>query len=157
MRAWIAARSWTSGDGPKTIFTYAVAWLRERDVQLPGMTTLTRLVSNVREETTQQLWRVLESLATPPQRHVLEQLLQVPAGARVSDLERWRKGPPPRGSGPAIITALERVREIMDLGFAARRLQDVVPPRRLIELSRYGMTAKASQLRRHPDARRWRR
>ncbi len=27
---WVAARSWTSGDGPKAIFLDAVAWLRER-------------------------------------------------------------------------------------------------------------------------------
>jgi len=35
----------------------------------------------------------------------------------VSDLERWRKGPP-RGSGPAIIKALDQVAEIMALGLA---------------------------------------
>jgi hypothetical protein len=29
LRAWVAARSWTSGDGPKVIFTDAVRWLRE--------------------------------------------------------------------------------------------------------------------------------
>lgn len=154
LRAWVAARSWTSGDGPKAIFTDAVAWLRERDVLLPGVTTLTRLVTNVKEETTQRLWTVLESLLTVGQRYVLDQLLEVPSGSRVSDLERWRKGPPPRGSGPTIIKALDQVHEIMSLGVAALRLQDVVPPRRLTELSRYGMTAKASQMRRHPDARR---
>jgi hypothetical protein len=36
LRAWVAARSWTSGDGPKAIFADAVGWLRERDVLLPG-------------------------------------------------------------------------------------------------------------------------
>ena len=60
----MAARSWTSGDGPKAIFTDAVRWLRERDVLLPGVTTLARLVTNVREETTQRLWKMLESLLT---------------------------------------------------------------------------------------------
>jgi Domain of unknown function (DUF4158) len=34
--AWVAARSWTSGDGPKAIFTDRVGWLRERKVLLPG-------------------------------------------------------------------------------------------------------------------------
>ncbi|MFD0884521.1 DUF4158 domain-containing protein [Streptosporangium algeriense] len=28
--AWVAARSWTSGDGPKATFTDGVGWLRER-------------------------------------------------------------------------------------------------------------------------------
>ena len=33
---WVAARSWTSGDGPKAIFLDGVAWRRERKVLLPG-------------------------------------------------------------------------------------------------------------------------
>ena len=154
LRKWVAARSWTSGDGPKAIFTDAVRWLRERDVLLPGVTTLARLVTNVREETTQRLWKMLESLLTAGQRQVLDQLLEVPPGARVSDLERWRKGPAPRGSGPSIIKALDQVAEIMGLELAALRIEDLVPPRRLADLSRYGMTAKAQQMRRHPAARR---
>jgi Domain of unknown function (DUF4158) len=44
LRARVAARSWTSGDGPKAIFGDAAGWLRERDVLLPGVSTLTRLV-----------------------------------------------------------------------------------------------------------------
>jgi hypothetical protein len=154
LRAWVAARSWTSGDGPKAIFFDAVVWLRERGVLLPGVTRLTRLVTHVKEETTQRLWKVLESLLTVGQRYMLDQLLEVAPGSRVSDLERWRKGPPPRGSGPTIIKALDQVAEIMGLEMASLRLEDLVPPRRLVELSRYGMSAKASQMRRHPDARR---
>ena len=34
LAAWIDARAWTTGDGPKAIFTDAVAWLRERGVVL---------------------------------------------------------------------------------------------------------------------------
>ena len=93
---WVAARAWTSGDGPKAIFLDAMTWLRERKVLLPGVTTLVRLVARVRDETTHRLWRVLEALLTPAQRRVLDRLPEVPAGKRVSDLERWRKGPPPR-------------------------------------------------------------
>jgi hypothetical protein len=59
-----------------------------------------------------RLWGELEGLLTPVQRRVLDRLLEVPPGSRVSDLERWRKGPPPRGSGPAIIKALDQVSEI---------------------------------------------
>ncbi|SQD97346.1 MULTISPECIES: Tn3 family transposase [unclassified Parafrankia] len=102
LRAWVAARSWTSGDGPKATFTDAVEWLRKRDVLLPGLTTLARLVAQVRDDTTRRLWGVLEGLLTVGQRYVLDQLLEVPPGSRVSDLERWRKGPAPRGSGPAM-------------------------------------------------------
>jgi uncharacterized protein DUF4158 len=150
----VAARAWTSGDGPKAIFFDAMTWLRERKVLLPGVTTLARLVARVRDDTTHRLWRVLESLLTPAQRRMLDRLLEVPPGLRVSDLERWRKGPPPRGSGPAIIQALDQVAEIQGLGLAGLGAEAVVPPRRLGELARYGMTADAWLIPRHPDDRR---
>ena len=151
---WVAARSWTSGDGPKAIFLDGMAWLRERKVLLPGVTTHARLVAKVRDDTTRRLWGVLEGLLTTGQRYVLDQLLEVPPGARVSDLERWRKGPPPRGSGPTILKALDQVSEIMALGLAGLGAEALAPPRRLGELARYGMSADASQIRRHPDGRR---
>jgi hypothetical protein len=47
LREWVAARSWTSGDGPKAISRDAARWLREHDLLLPGVTTLARLVANV--------------------------------------------------------------------------------------------------------------
>ncbi|GAA0838322.1 Tn3-like element Tn3 family transposase [Streptosporangium amethystogenes subsp. fukuiense] len=151
---WVAARSWTSGDGPKAIFTDGVGWLRERKVLLPGVTTLVRLVARVRDDTTHRLWGVLEGLLSTGQRYVLDQLLEVAPGSRVSDLERWRKGPPPRGSGPTLIKALEQVAEITGLGLAALGEEGQVPPRRLGELAKYGMSADASLIRRHGDGRR---
>ncbi|MGH3237781.1 MAG: DUF4158 domain-containing protein, partial [Streptosporangiaceae bacterium] len=154
LRAWVAARSWTSGDGPKAIFTDAAGWLRERDVLLPGVSTLARLVARVRGDTTHRLRGVLEGLLTAGQRYVLDQLLEVPPGSRISDLERWRKGPAPRGSGPTMIRALDQVAEVMGLGMGDLGAEGLVPPRRLAELARYGMRADASQIRRHGDGRR---
>lgn len=46
------------------------------------------------------------------QRYVLDQLLEVPAAARVSDLERWRKWVPTRASGPTIIRVLHPVSQV---------------------------------------------
>ncbi len=117
---------------------------------LPGVTTLAR----VRDETTRRLWGVLEGLLTVGQRYVLDQLLEVPPGSRISDLERWRKGPVPRGSGPTLIKALDQVAEVMGLGMGELGADRLVPPRRLAELAKYGMSADASQIRRHRDGRR---
>ncbi|MFD1938714.1 tyrosine-type recombinase/integrase [Nonomuraea mangrovi] len=137
-------------DESSAIFTDAVRWVRERDVLLPGVTTLAR----VRDETTRRLWGVLEGLLTVGQRYVLDQLLEVPPGSRISDLERWRKGPVPRGSGPTLIKALDQVAEVMGLGMGELGADRLVPPRRLAELAKYGMSADASQIRRHRDGRR---
>jgi hypothetical protein len=106
------------------------------------------------DDTVRRMWAELEGLLTAGQRRVLDYLLEVPPGARVSDLERWRKGPPPRGSGPAIIRALDQVAKIQGLGLAGLGAEALVPPRRLGEVARYGMTADAWLIRRHPDGRR---
>ncbi len=92
LRAWVDARAWTTGEGPKALFDAAVGWLRERRVLLPGVTTLTRLVAGVREAANQRLWETLHGLLTPGQRAVLDELLTVSAGARVSELDRLRRG-----------------------------------------------------------------
>jgi hypothetical protein len=151
---WVAARSRATGDGPKAIFADGLAWLRERKVLLPGVTTLARLVASVRDETTRQMWEELAALPGPVQRRALERLPEVPRGARVSDLERWRKGPAPRGSGQSVVKYLDQVAEISGLGLAGLGIEALVPPRRLADLARYGMTASVSLIRRHPEGRR---
>ena len=45
LERWVDARAWTAGDSPRAIFDDAVAWLFERSVLLPGVTTLARLVA----------------------------------------------------------------------------------------------------------------
>jgi TnpA family transposase len=146
------ARAWTSGDGPKAIFVDAVAWLRERGVLLPGVTTLTRLVARVRDAATQRVWATLYELPTLRQRQALELLLEVPGGARISELERWRKGPT-KPSGRSLEKALDRVAEIAGAGFGTLDVT-AVPQRRLVELARYGMAGKPALLKRHPPQRR---
>ena len=153
LTAWVDARAWTTGDGPKAIFNDAVVWLLDRRVLLPGVTTLARLVAQVRDDATQRLWDTLYQLLTAKQRAVLERLLDVSEGARFSDLERWRKGPA-QPSGRNLAKALTRVAEVTAVGLGKLDLDVVVPRRRLVDLARYGMAAKAPQLRRHPPSRR---
>ncbi len=150
LRDWIEARVWMTGDGPKAIFTDAITWLRERDVLLPGVSVLARMVRSIRRESNERLWDVLCQSLSDRRRHVLETLLHVPEGKRVSDLERWRKGPV-KSTGRAMVEALERVAEINSVGIARVDL-DSVPDRRLVELDRYEMAGKATFLRRHGTA-----
>jgi hypothetical protein len=78
--------------------------------------------------------------------------LEVPEGSRVSDLERVRKGPADP-TGRNLKLALRRVAEIEGIGVDQAHVRSLVPPRRLVELARYGPQAKAPRLRRHPPAR----
>jgi hypothetical protein len=153
LRDWVDARAWTTGDGPKAIFLDAVRRLRERDVLLPGVTTLARLVAQVRDEAYQRLWDTLHGMLSDEQRRLLDSLAVVPERERISQLERWRKGPA-KASGLNMVKALDRVSQITGTGFGQLDLEAAVPTRRLTDLARYGMTASATQIRRHPSSRR---
>ena len=153
LRGWVDKWAWVSGDGPKAIFAGAVSWLRERGVLLPGVSTLTLLVSEVRAEVTRRLWRTLYEALTHEQRAAMDALLEVAPGERVSQLQRWRTGSA-RCSGPEMVKALHRVAEILGSGLSRVQVDATVSPRRLRELASYGMGTDVTQLRRHRDPRR---
>ncbi|MFH8642302.1 Tn3 family transposase [Streptomyces goshikiensis] len=152
LSVWLDARAWTTGDGPKALFDAAAGWLRERRVLLPGASRLARLVGTVRETASQRLWDTLHGLLNVGQRAVLDSLLTVAPGERVSELDRLRRGPV-RVSGPQMKWSLQRAEEIADFGMGDLDVSGI-PPRRLAELSRYGVDGKATLLRRHADSRR---
>jgi hypothetical protein len=97
--AWVHARAWNTGDGPKTIFADGVKWLRENAVLLPGVTTAARLVSRVRDEALDELYATLAGLPSPYLAARLEGLVVVPDGARYSEMELWRRGRRSRPGG----------------------------------------------------------
>ena len=148
---WVDDRAWNTGDGPKALFEGAVVWLRERRVLLPGVTILAPLIARVRDEAMQRLWDVMASTLKAEQARLVERLLEVPEGARVSDLERLRKAPRPP-SGRNMVRSLNRVAEVAGLGVGALGL-DAVPHRRVVELARWGMSGTATALRRHRRSR----
>jgi len=150
---WVAARSYMTGDGPRAIFADAVGWLGERRVLLPGVTTLARLVARARADGDRRLWETLAADPSESEVVALDGLLEVDMGERISELERARKGPADP-TGKSLRLALDRVRDIHRVGVDAQRVRALVPARRLVELARYGLQAKAPHLRRHPRARR---
>ncbi|WP_331762391.1 DUF4158 domain-containing protein [Streptomyces sp. NBC_01508] len=145
VRAFLAARVWASLEGPRALFDRAVVWLVDNRVLLPGITTLTRLVAEVRASENTALYRTLDEAVPGDLRQSLRDLLKVPEGKRVSELERLRT-PPTRVSGTAMTAALQRAKEIQGLG-AHLVATSVVPAARMSGLARYGMGSKAPTLR----------
>ncbi|KTC87396.1 hypothetical protein Ldro_1015 [Legionella drozanskii LLAP-1] len=77
-------RSWVSNERPSLLFDLATSWLIKHKILLPGASTLTRLISEIREHSTNRLWKRLSALPRPEQIIKLETLLQIPDGSRTS-------------------------------------------------------------------------
>ena len=68
---------------------------------------MTRLIAQVRGQATDRLYATLCELVAPPQRLVLDLLLEVPEGVRISPWDRLRRAPG-HPSGPQLVKALDR-------------------------------------------------
>ncbi|MEV0111340.1 Tn3 family transposase [Nocardia sp. NPDC050799] len=148
LAAWIADQAWMTGDGPKAIFAGAVDWLRSRNALLPGITTLEALVAEGRTAADARLWVQVTDQVGQSSVVALVRLLELPADSktRVSELERLRKSTF-RTSWKGVIKALNRLADVEAIGMGRVDLS-MVPPRRLTGLATYGLSAKASALRR---------
>lgn len=96
---FLYARAWIGTERPGVLFDLATTWLLDKKVLLPGVTTLTRLISSIRERVAERLWQRLSEVCTPEQRTDLEGLLACAGASRISNLERLRRAPS-RASAP---------------------------------------------------------
>jgi TnpA family transposase len=146
VRSYVAARVWSTTEGPRALFDRARVFMLDEGILLPtGVTTLTRLISEVRQAENARLHHTLTERTPAQVRSSLRALLDVPQDARVSELERLRT-PPVKASGRVLVKELDRVSEI---GHLQAGTVDVapVPPVKMASLARYGMASKAPTLR----------
>jgi Domain of unknown function (DUF4158)/Tn3 transposase DDE domain len=148
---WLYERTWLSAERPSVLFDLTMARLVERKILLPGVTTLTRLIAQVRERANRRLWRVLSQQLDAQQRKGLEELL-IADNARITPFERLKKGPT-RLSTPSLAKALLRLQEIRALGVNRVNLSRI-PRVRLQLLARTAATARAQAIARMPAERR---
>lgn len=144
-REFVAARAWTTIEGPRKLFERAAAWLLRHKVLLPGITTLARRVGEIRDEQTERLYVAVGGLVTPEQAGELERLVQAGDGAHRSELERLRRGP--TNSTPTELKQqAERLGELRAFELSGVDVSRI-PPNRLWHLARYGLGSKAATIR----------
>ena len=151
LERWVDDRAWTTGEGPAALFDGAVVWLRERRVLLPGVSRLARPVAHCprRGHAAVVGCPVCHGDAKPG-----SDARATPRGAgRREGLGPGAAAPGAdhtvgQGHGGRLGPGGRAVRP----GLGSLNL-DVVPRRRMVELARWGMAAKAPGLRRHPSSR----
>lgn len=149
---WLYARAWVSSEGPTMLFDMATAQLNAQKILLPGITVLERLVAQVRERVARRVWRYLARLPDEKQSRQLEALLEVEPLTRQTQLDQLRRSPT-RVSAPALVQALQRLRQVR--AFDLRQSETSrIPPSRLKALSRTAFTARAQTIERMPPDRR---
>jgi Domain of unknown function (DUF4158) len=148
---WLYTRAWLSAERPTVLFDLTTARLIERKILLPGVTVLTRLIARVREHASSRLWHRLAKIPSPDLRTRVEALLLVPAGARVSPLDRLRRAPP-RISAPAMVDALNRLIELRALGVSPVDMAQL-PPWRVMRRPRGRPASRVCH--RNAGSRRW--
>ncbi len=146
------SRVWINNERPSLMFDFATAWLLENKVLLPGVSTLSRLVAEVRTRADNRLWKYLSSLPSDEQKVKLELLLQVPEGKRISNFDSYRKGPTTI-SGPSFNEAVARYLELKDFDMCALNFAPI-PPVRLKILARHAGIISMHKIARMPDEKR---
>jgi TnpA family transposase len=145
-------RSWISDERPGLLFEFATVWLTQNKVLLPGFSTLTRLISEVRERSSRRLWLRLSQAPSSAQTAKLESLLEVPSGSRTSRFDLLRKGPV-NVSGPSLTKAIDRYLELKSYNLQSLSFQGV-PPVRLKSLARHAGMISMHKIARMPKNRR---
>ncbi|MCY7284039.1 MAG: DUF4158 domain-containing protein [Cyanobacteria bacterium CAN_BIN43] len=144
---WLYGRAWVGAEAPSVLFDVATAQLVERKMLLPGGTVLERLVSTVRERVAQRVWSYLARRPSTQQQSHLEALVVVGnEKTRQTPLDLLRRSPT-RWSAPALVDALNRLRQVRALGISHLNLGRI-PPSRLKALARTAFTVRAQAIAR---------
>jgi hypothetical protein len=134
------------------MFNFCVSWLIENKVLLPGLSVLCRLISEIREKATQNLWSKLSSLPTKEQKIRLESLLEIPEGCNTSRFDYYRKSPTAISS-VAFVASLSRYLGLQEFGVSGLDFSDI-PLIRLKNLARYVEVVSAYKIARMPENKR---
>lgn len=122
-----------------------IEMLRQQRIILPGIDVIERVCSEALTRGTRQFYEVLITPLTNRHRSALDELLTVREGSKGSGLI-WLRQPPGSPKPRHILTHLERLRILRELGIP-EELEHTVHQNRLLKLAREGAQMTAQHLR----------
>lgn len=142
---WLYAACWAGNDRPGTLVIQASAWLVTRNIIVPGVSTLERLVGRVRERVHARLWKMLAADLNPAQRFQISALLDTRPKTNgdetsITDLELLRASPLKR-QPTDFFRHLDRVDALREFDFC------LAPPKAIpaVQLERLARVARHSK------------
>lgn len=149
---WLYTQAWYGNERPTILFERSTIWLVERKILLPGISTLTVLISQIRERVSKRLWKQLVSLVNPVQKKQLEDLLIIPTGKRYSQLDELKTGAT-NISSIGLTQALSRYKFLRDIGIRNLNFANI-PKAKINHLARYVAVSWAQSISRMNEERR---
>jgi TnpA family transposase len=143
---WLYSRAWIYAERPSVMFDLATARCVESKILLPGVTTLARLIAQVRDRASIRLRNKLGKLPSNDQLILLENLLGTESGNRNTLLDILRQ-PPTTATPKGLLIAIDRLERLRLLGALEWNLSGI-PVGRLRVLSRYASMARAQTIER---------
>ncbi len=143
LSAWLMPLALSTDAGPALVGAL-IEEMRDRQIIIPGITTVERLGWEVRRRAQQQVFRLLTEGLTDLQRTQLRALLTVPAASRQTLLV-WLRQPPGAASPANFLKVVERLRWIRELGLDSQ-VTSRVHQNRLRQLAREGARMTAQRL-----------
>lgn len=143
------ARAWISNERPSLMFDFATIWLIQNKVLLPGVSTLSRWIIEIRKRASKRLWRLLSVLPTIEQKEKLKTLLNIREGKRFSNLDYYRKNSTTISSN-SFNLAIARYVELKDFGGQSIDFSHI-PPIRLKMMARHAGMITAPKIAEMPE------
>jgi hypothetical protein len=149
---WLTQRA-TDDMLPSELVARAEHILRAWQIVAPARSTLNELVVSVTARVQDDLYTRIATRIPPALQHALDDLLDVPAGARRSMLFQLKEYPP-EASPAVILRYIERYHFLQDLGVSTLELRELSPAmlRYFADLAK---RADVRALRRFPPAKRF--
>lgn len=139
-------------ENTNALFDAVIRDLVNHRVVLPGDSTISRLITKVRERANTNLYRQLSTRLNHKQEQTLEELLLVPEGFGRTRFERLRAQPTELTS-VSLAVALARIEALRELGIGGINLE-YIAENRLVPIVRHGLSVWASTLEKYARTRR---